>query len=170
MKAQQRRNEIIALLRQSDEPLSGASLSETLGASRQIIVQDIALLRAQGFDIIPTHNGYVLKSTPLIEKVFKVRHTSMQTEDELNTIVDNGGTVLDVFVWHKVYGKVRAPLNIFSRRGVCLFIDGIKSGRSTELMNITDGYHYHTVSAETNEALCNIEKALAEKGYTVPEI
>lgn len=170
MRADNRRKEIVVILSSTNKPVSGGELSERLHASRQIIVQDIALLRAAGYDILSTHNGYLLKTSPLIERVFKLRHTSEQTADELTTIVDLGGTVVDVFVWHKVYGKLEAPLNIFSHHGIEQFIDGIKSGRSSELMHITAGYHYHTVRADGEQTLNAIEKALSEKGYIAPEI
>ena len=85
-------------------------------------------------------------------------------------IVDAGGTVADVFVWHKVYGRVCAKLNIFSRLHVRQFIEGVRSGKSTELMNITGGYHYHTVTAETEEILDEIQRLLDGRGYIVPEI
>lgn len=170
MKADNRRKEIITILLSENRAVSGGELSERLNASRQIIVQDIAVLRAAGYDIISTHSGYIIKASPLKERVFKVRHTSEQTVDELTAIVELGGTVVDVFVWHKVYGKVEAKLNIFSIRGVEQFADGIKSGKSSELMHITSGYHYHTVRAESEAALDEIEKALDQRGYIVPEI
>ncbi len=170
MKADERRKQIVNMLMSESEPVSGGALSEALDASRQIIVQDIAILRAAGYDILSTHYGYVMNSTPLCERVFKVRHTSEQTVDELTLIVDLGGTVVDVFVWHKVYGKIEAPLNIFSRHGIEKFMEGIKSGRSTELMHITDGYHYHTVRAESAEVLDRIAAALDDRGYIAPEI
>ena len=169
-KADQRRNAIIAYLSSEKEPVSGAELSKKFSASRQIIVQDIAVLRAAGYDIISTHEGYIIKSSPLIERVFKVRHTSEQTEDELSCIVDLGGTVVDVFVWHKVYGKMSAQLNIFSRLHVKQFIEGVRTGKSIELMNITGGYHYHTVRADSEEILDKIEKALEKRGYIAQEI
>ena len=169
MRADNRRKEIVAILSATNKPVSGGELSERLHASRQIIVQDIALLRAAGYDILSTHNGYLLKTSPLIERVFKLHHTSEQTADELTTIVDLGGTVIDVFVWHKVYGKLEAPLNIFSLHGVEQFMADIKSGKSTELMHITSGYHYHTVRAENEAVLNSIEQALQERGYIVPE-
>ena len=78
--------------------------------------------------------------------------------------------MVDVFVWHKVYGKLSAYLNIFSRLHIKQFIEGVRSGKSTELMNITGGYHYHTVRAESEEILDRIEKALDEKNYIAPEI
>ena len=170
MKAANRRKEIINLLTSEQKPVSGGELSERFGVSRQIIVQDISLLKASGFGILSTHRGYILQAAPLAERVFKVRHTSEQTEDELDLIVSLGGTVADVFVWHKVYGRVEAKLNIFSRLGVQQFIEGVRSGKSTELMNITGGYHYHTVRAESEDILDRIEAALKERNYLAPEI
>lgn len=169
MKAEERRKEMIRILSSSTSPISGGELSKRLGVSRQIIVQDISLIKASGYEIFSTHTGYVLNSTPLVERVFKLYHTTEQTEDELNTIVDLGGTVADVFVWHKVYGKVSANLNIFSRMHVKQFIEGVRSGKSVEMMSITGGYHYHTVRAETEEVLDRIEEALSRKGLLVPE-
>ncbi len=170
MKATDRRKEIAAVLTTSPNPVSGSMLSEKFGVSRQIIVQDISLLKAAGYEILSTHHGYIVQSSPLKERVFKLKHTTEQTEDELTTIVDLGGTVADVFVWHKVYGKVEAKMNIFSRMHVRQFLEGVRSGKSTELMNITGGYHYHTVTAESDEILDEIEKALDAKGFIVPEI
>ena len=170
MKAQERRKSIINLLLSEDRPVPGGELSEKCGVSRQIIVQDIAVLKGQGFDILSTHNGYIIQKSPLKERVFKVKHSTEQTEDELSTIVELGGTVVDVFVWHKVYGKMVAPLNIFSSLQIKQFIEGVRTGKSTELMNITGGYHYHTVRAESEEVLEKIATALREKNYIAPEI
>ncbi len=170
MKGKERRKEIVAMITVAEEPVSGSVLSERLGVSRQIIVQDIAVLRAEGYEVLSTHQGYVITKGPFAERVFKLRHTSEQTEDELSCIVALGGTVVDVFVWHKVYGKIRAGMNIFSERSIAQFMDGIKSGKSRELMHLTEGYHYHTVRADSEETLDLIEQMLEEKGYIVPEI
>ncbi len=170
MKALDRRKAIANRLLSAREAISGGALSEEFGVSRQIIVQDITVLKGSGYDILSTHNGYVIQKSPLKERVFKLRHTTEQTEDELETIVDLGGTVVDVFVWHKVYGKVVAPLNIFSRLHVKQFIEGVRSGKSSELMNITGGYHYHTVRAESEEVLDRIGDALNARGYIAPMI
>ncbi len=170
MKAQQRRDEIVAILLGEGRAVSGGELADRLAASRQIIVQDIAVLRASGYEIISTHSGYVIEKHPLCERVFKVKHTSEETYDELSRIVKLGGTIVNVFVWHKVYGKIEGKLNIFSIRGIEQLIDGIKSGKSTELMNVTSGYHYHTVRADNEEILDKIADALDEAGYIVPEI
>lgn len=170
MKANDRRKAIVNLLLSSNEAISGGKLSEEFGVSRQIIVQDITVLKGSGYDILSTHNGYLIQKSPLKERVFKVYHTTDQTEDELNLIVGLGGTVVDVYVWHKVYGKVVAPLNIFSFLHVKQFIEGVRTGKSTELMNITGGYHYHTIRAESDEILNKIYTVLKDRGYIAPEI
>ncbi len=168
MKAQERRKGIATYLLSTSDAVSGSVLSEKFGVSRQIIVSDISILKAEGYEILSTHNGYVITQNPLCERVIKVKHTTEQTEDELNTIVELGGTVIDVFVWHKVYGKMQANLNIFSKMHIKQFIEGVRSGKSTELMNITGGYHYHTIRADDEETLDKIEAALTEKKYIAP--
>lgn len=170
MKVVTRRKALIEFLLSEKNPVSGDKLAEKYGVSRQIIVQDISALKTSGYGIISTNRGYIVQGTPLSTRVFKVRHTSAQTEDELSLIVSLGGTVVDVFVWHKVYGKMEAPLNISSELNVKQFIEGVRSGKSTELMSITDGYHYHTVRAESETVLDNIEKALGGRGYLVAEV
>lgn len=170
MKADERRKAIVNHLLSAQNAVSGTALSEQFHVSRQIIVQDIAILKGLGYEILSTHNGYVIQSAPLTERVFKFWHTTEDTEDELSTIVGLGGTVVDVFVWHKVYGKITAPLNIFSELQVRQFIEGVRSGKSTELMHITGGYHYHTVRADSAEVLDRIEEALHQKGFLAPEI
>lgn len=165
MKVTERRKAIVNLLSASKTPISGGELSKQFNVSRQIIVQDITVLKGLGYEIFSTHHGYVLQKSPLVERVFKLKHTTEQTEDELNSIVDLGGTVVDVFVWHKVYGKISATLNIFSRLHVKQFLEGVRTGKSTELMNITGGYHYHTVRADSEEILDKIGKMLQQKNY-----
>ena len=165
MKVTERRKAIVNLLSASKTPISGGELSKQFNVSRQIIVQDITVLKGLGYEIFSTHHGYVLQKSPLVERVFKLKHTTEQTEDELNSIVDLGGTVVDVFVWHKVYGKISATLNIFSRLHVKQFLEGIRTGKSTELMNITGGYHYHTVRADSEEILDKIGETLQQKNY-----
>ena len=169
MRAEERRSEILTILLEAREPVPGGALSRMTGVSRQIIVQDIATLKAAGSDIVATHRGYVLKTAPMAERVFKVRHNREQTEEELTCIVELGGTVADVFVWHKVYGKIEAALNICTQRGIRQLVESINSGKSTELMQITDGYHYHTVRAESEQVLDHIEGELRGRGYIVPE-
>lgn len=165
MNADRRRGEIALFLSSKCDAVSGTALAERFNVSRQIIVQDVAILKAKGYDIVSTHNGYVLQKSPLAERVFKMHHTKEQTADELNAIVDLGGTVVDEFVWHKVYGKIEAKLNIFSKYHVEQFMDGVRSGKSTELMDITGGYHYHTVRADSEKTLDAISNKLQNLGF-----
>ena len=165
MKVNERRKAIVNLLLASKKPISGGELSEQFNVSRQIIVQDITVLKGLGYEILSTHNGYVMQKSPFVERVFKLKHTTEQTEDELTTIVDLGGTVVDVFVWHKVYGRISATLNIFSKLHVKQFLEGVRTGKSSELMNITGGYHYHTVRADSESILDKIGETLQQKNY-----
>ena len=168
MKAAERRKAIVNLLLSEQEAISGSVLSERFGVSRQIIVQDITVLKGLDYDILSPHRGYIMQKSPLKERVLKLHHTTEQTEEELSLIVKLGGTVVDVFVWHKVYGKMEAKLNIFSNLQVKQFIEGVRTGKSSELMNITGGYHYHTIRAESEEILNQIERVLEECGYIAP--
>ena len=168
MKPDERRKSIVSLLLSEKRPISGNELSEKYQVSRQIIVRDIAALKELGNDIIATSSGYIMRSSPLKERTFKLYHTTEQTEDELQTIVDLGGIVADVYVWHKAYGKMSAAMNISSRAQIKRFIENVRSGKSVELMHVTGGYHYHTVRAESEEILDRIETALKEKRYIAP--
>ena len=170
MKSDERRKSIVNLLLSEKRPISGNELSEKYGVSRQIIVKDISILKEQGNEILATNSGYIIQSSSLKERVFKVYHTTEQTEDELQTIVDFGGIVADVYVWHKAYGKMEAKLNIASRLQIEQFIESVRTGKSVELMNITGGYHYHTVRADSDEILDLIGDKLEKSGYIAPLI
>lgn len=165
MKSDERRKSIVNLLLSEKRAVSGSELSEKYDVSRQIIVKDISILKEQGLDIVATSAGYVIRSSPFVERVFKVFHTTEQTEDELQAIVDLGGIVADVYVWHKAYGKMEAKLNISSRKQIAQFIENIRTGKSVELMHITGGYHYHTVRADSEETLDQIEAELSKRNY-----
>ncbi len=168
MKSNERRMEIKRILLKADKAVSARCLAERFGVSRQIIVKDIALLREEGADIQALARGYSLKKTKPFERVFKAIHSDEDTETELKLMIDLGGTVEDVFVYHKVYGVVKAKMGISSRSDIEEFLGGIKSGKSSLLKNVTSGYHYHTVSAETQEQLAEIEKKLFEQGFLAP--
>ncbi len=165
MTGAERRKRILELLRDSSTPLSGSALGKATGVSRQMVVQDIALLRSQGQPIWATARGYLLDRPKECTRLFKTRHTNEQSEEELTTVVDRGGCVVDVRVSHRAYGNISAPLNIRNRRDVQLFMERIRSGKSVPLLNVTSGYHYHCVSAESEEVLDEIEAALREKGF-----
>lgn len=165
MSGQERREEIIKIIKNSGRPVAGTDLANKLGVSRQVIVQDMALIRANGIEVMATNRGYVIQESKDVSRVFKVIHSNEQVEDELNLFVDLGGKVEDVFVYHKVYGVIKATLNIKSRRDVKSYMEGISSGKSTNLLNLTSNYHYHTITAEDEQTLDLIQDELNEKGF-----
>lgn len=170
MTGTERREAIVCRMQEDHVPLSGTKLASLYGVSRQVIVQDIALIRAAGYDVISTNKGYILNKSvepKNAERVFKVKHTDEQMEDELCSIVDLGGSIINTMINHKVYGHLEAPLNIKSRRNVAEFMEDIHSGKSSPLKNATSGYHYHRVSADSEETLELIEQMLREKQILV---
>ena len=170
MDGEQRREKLLELLECSDKPLSGSALAALLGVSRQVIVQDIALLRAGNRDILSTARGYTLYTPPQkhYHRCFMVNHTDEQTEDELNTIIDLGGKVLDVFITHPIYGSITANLLLSSRQDVADFVGKTRKFLSRPLKELTYGIHYHTVEAASEDVLDQIENVLAQKKYLLP--
>ena len=119
MTGKERRENILKSISESSSPLSASKIADMFGVSRQVVVQDIALIRAAGHEILSTNRGYILQNpVPLTSRVFKVSHTEEELVDELTVIVDLGGNILDVVVNHKLYGRMQAPLNISSRRNI----------------------------------------------------
>ena len=165
LSGQERREQILKILNNSKAPVPGTDLAKQFDVSRQVVVQDIALLRANGVDVTATNRGYVIQDGKMVSRVFKVIHTNEQVEEELNLYVDYGAKVEDVFVYHKVYGVVKVEMNIKSRRDVRNYMEGISTGKSTTLMNLTSNYHYHTIVAEDEHTLDLIQKELQEKGF-----
>ena len=164
MSGEERRGKIIQALKNSDKAVSATTLAKEFDVSRQVIVQDVALLRANGKNIFSTNRGYLIQEDEETTRVFKVQHEDDEVEKELTTIVDLGGTVEDVFVYHKVYGVLRAEMNIKSRMDIRNYMEEIRSGKSSLLKNVTSGYHYHTVRAELVEILDMIQEELQKKG------
>lgn len=167
MEGNKRRENLLKILQESETAVSGTELAEKFQVSRQVIVQDIALLRAKNHNIISTHKGYILNDKEDIQRVFKVKHSEEKMLDELNLIVDCGGKVEDVFVYHKLYGVIRVEMNVKSRKDAKKYVEGIKGGVSVPLEQITSQYHYHTVTADSQETLDEIQKELQEQGYLV---
>lgn len=167
MTGTERREAILKILQESDRQVSGSALARKFAVSRQVIVQDIALLRAEGSPILSAARGYVLDHQVKAQKsrVFKVHHMPEEASEEMNLIVDCGGRIEDVFVYHRVYGIIRAPMHIRSRLDVKRYEEEISGGKSSPLSNITAGYHYHTVTADSEEILDIIQKELAGRGF-----
>ena len=166
MDGKARRQEIIRLLQQTAQPLSGGALAKQLGVSRQVIVQDIALLRTE-YSILATAQGYLLYVAPGRghQRAYLVKHSTDAISDELTAIVSLGGRILDVIVEHDVYGQLQADLNLSTIRDVELFCQRLQNSSSGPLFPISAGVHLHTVEAESEDILDQIESSLEEKGY-----
>ncbi len=162
-----RRKQILSLMQKASKPLPGVALGKETGVSRQVVVQDIALLRTEGYPIVSTIRGYYLDQPKQAVRLVKVYHTNEQMEDELSTIVNLGGSVLDVVINHRRYGKLTAPLQIKNHRDIRGFVQDMQSGKSSPLMNVTSGYHFHHIAAEKEEILDEISDELDRKGYMV---
>ncbi|MDO5049913.1 MAG: transcription repressor NadR [Actinomycetaceae bacterium] len=148
-------------LTSSDTPVSATQLGQDCGVTRQVIVKDIALLRAKGVHIISTNRGYMLASgSNRPRRTFNVRHEPSEIERELSLIIDLGGHVLDVEIDHEVYGPISAKLDVHSPVQLRKFLD--EFAPSHALARLTNGYHRHTVEAESEPVLDDIENALRE--------
>lgn len=167
MKAEKRRAEILSLIGNSDQPVPASILKDKFQVSRQVIVQDVAILRANGYDVIATNKGYTISAAAQASRVFKCRHTLEELLSEGELILSLGGAIENIFVNHRVYGRITARLDLKTKTDVEELYRSLVSGASKPLMSVTDGYHYHTVYAESEEVLNDIECALREKGYLI---
>ena len=169
MNAENRRQAILTLLSQSDAPVSAGTLASRFSVSRQIIVGDIALLRAAGADISATPRGYVAhQSSPagLVRQV-ACRHDAQGMEAELNAMVDQGCTVLDVIVEHPIYGQLTGPLQLSSRYDVAQFIARCDQADAKPLSDLTGGIHLHTLSCPDEAAFRRVQVVLRDMGVLV---
>lgn len=164
MTAEERRAAILQQLHQSSQPISATVLAKTFGVSRQIVVGDVALLRAGGADIAATPRGYVAgqEQTDLIRRV-ACRHEGKDMGKELNIMVDNGCTVLDVVVEHPVYGQLTGVLQLKNRYDVQQFVS--RSQKTHPLSLLTEGIHLHTLSCPDEAAFQRVYDALSEAGF-----
>lgn len=165
MEAASRRQAILDRLRTADRSVSASALASGLNVSRQIIVGDIALLRAGGAEISATPRGYVLpRATDGITRTIACRHTLAQTGQELDILVDNGCTVLDVIVEHPVYGQLTGQLQISSRYDVEQFLARIRDSDAAPLSMLTGGLHLHTLRCPNEDAYTRACAALKAAG------
>ena len=168
MTTSERRAQILKILQMSSQPVAGKEFAAKFGVSRQVIVQDMAVLRASTPGILSTTRGYSLQQEVLCTREFKLWHPQEETSRELNLIVDCGGSVKNTSISHRVYGRVTVDMDIHSRQDVAEFIDNLKDSQSSVLSSATSGYHYHLVEAASEERLDLIEQRLREAGFLAP--
>ncbi|RYL93889.1 transcription repressor NadR [Sporolactobacillus sp. THM7-4] len=164
----ERRKQVLNLLQQTPEPVTGSELADRMQVSRQVIVQDISLLRAKEYPIVATSQGYLYlrQAKPEIKtRIIACRHTLKQTEHELNLIVDCGVTVVDVTVEHPVYGEITGSLMIKNRMDVKRFMEKLSQTGASLLSSLTDGVHLHKLESVSADRLNAAEQALKKSGY-----
>lgn len=170
MRAEERRQAIRELLQNSKQPVSASALAARFAVSRQIIVGDIALLRAAGAEISATPRGYViLRETAGLVRQVAVQHDAAGMEAELNAMVDQGCTVLDVIVEHPLYGQLTGPLQISNRYEVGQFLSRSRQSEALPLSELTEGIHLHTLSCPDEAAFQRARQALRELGILLEE-
>ena len=172
MTGEERRMKILRKLQETDAPLSGSALAKLFHVSRQIIVQDIALMRAENCRILSTNRGYLLRSnnaeSTQPKRVFFVKHATNQVMEEFKIILDLGGKILDVAVEHELYGQISIDLMIETESDAVDFYSKLLKCKDNPLKVLTDDYHYHTVAAPSEKLLDLIEQDLSAKGYLKP--
>ncbi|MFL0251287.1 transcription repressor NadR [Clostridium neuense] len=171
MNSDERRNSIRKKLEDEGRPIKGSALAKEFGVTRQIIVKDIAILRAEGSDIFATPKGYIINksNTNIVKRVIAVSHKPEEIEDELNSIVKFGGTAYDVVIEHSLYGEIRGVLMVKTPYDVQNFMEKLNKHRAEPLCILTGGVHLHTIIANSEEDLNKIINELNEKGYIISD-
>lgn len=171
MDAAGRREKLTQIIKEAGKPVTGGELASMLRVTRQVVVQDIALLRASGLPVIATPSGYMMLDVVAVRrpiKVFTCRHETVEeAERELSIIVEQGGKVRDVIIEHPVYGEISGTLMVSTPEAVKSLVERLKHKNSMMLTSITGGVHMHTVEADSEEALTDIEKMLREAGILI---
>lgn len=163
---EERRQQILKWMRVHGDPIRGGELAKRLRVSRQCLVQDVAILRAGGEEIVATPRGYQLpRAKPKgYRAVLACQHKPEQTEEELQTLVDHGVRVLDVIVEHPIYGELRGALMLESRADVQDFLEQVRSSQAALLSALTGGVHLHTVEASRRDAISRAKTELRKRG------
>lgn len=168
--AAQRRAAIARILEDAEEPVSASSLAKRFSVSRQIIVGDVALLRAAGADILATPRGYMARpaaGTGVVRQVACV-HPPEGMERELTAIVDAGGEVVDVVVEHPIYGQLTGSLSLRSRYDVEQFLRRAAQPGARPLSDLTGGIHLHTIRCPDEAVMERVLEALGRTGVLLP--
>lgn len=164
MNSDERREQLLHILKTSNKPVKGVDLAKKLNVTRQIVVKDIALLRASGIDILATSTGYIIYTIKNHE--YKIKCKNHPNDDhlllELQTIIDLGGKVKDVIVNHPTYGNIKAELNITSNRDLKIFMENSKKCGFKQLSSLSQDYHIHTIEVPDEQTLEEIKRELKE--------
>lgn len=166
----ERRAAIARYLEESEKPVSAAKLARTFSVSRQVVVGDVALLRAGGMEISATPRGYIRAGRATgLRRTLACCHSAGQMANELNAIVDHGCVVVDVIVDHPIYGQLTGPLQLASRYDVSQFIARCQKYAAAPLSQLTGGVHLHTILCPDESAFHRTEDALRKLGILLED-
>lgn len=166
MTSKKRREEIIKLLINNNSAIKGTKFAELFSVTRQIIVKDIAILRAEGKNIIATPDGYILnKDINKVKTIIAVNHNSKETMEELEIVVKYGGMIEDVIIEHPLYGELRGNLMIKNLNDLYKFEKEYNNNNAKPLSNLTNGIHLHTIAADSEADIEEIKRELKERGF-----
>ncbi len=164
----ERLKKIVRLLSASGKPVSGGRIAKMMGVTRQVVVQDIAILKSRGYKIISTARGYMLENPDgSVKKLVAVRHSKEQVKEELSSIVEQGGEIIDVIVEHPIYGELRGSLGIKSYDDIERFMGLLHSSGAEPLSYLANGVHLHTIATDSEEKMERIVETLREKGFLI---
>ncbi|MCZ0702384.1 transcriptional regulator of NAD metabolism [Natronobacillus azotifigens] len=167
----ERRKTILDWLRKANEPITGGELANKAGVSRQVIVQDISLLKAKNKPIVATSQGYIYMTDQTEsnkwQRIIACHHEPEETRQELECIVDHGVTVKNVIIEHPIYGDLEASIMVSDRHDVNQFIDKVASTKAPYLLELTNGVHLHTIEAESKTKLEAAYQSLKKLGFII---
>ncbi|WP_294394550.1 transcription repressor NadR [uncultured Clostridium sp.] len=170
MNSIERRDDIVKLLLDSFSPIKGTDIAERYNVTRQVIVRDIAILRAKGINIMATPDGYIVnRNDGKVKKIIAVNHKESEMFEEMSTVIKYGGTIEDVIVEHPLYGEIKGVLMVKNLNELNKFINKYKNQKGRLLSVLTNGVHLHTIAADTNEDIEAIIAELKAKNFLVSD-
>ena len=165
MNSIERRQKIKELL--GVNPIKGAELAQRFNVTRQVIVKDISILKAEGLEIISTSSGYILNSNIGVRTIITVKHSEDKIKDELGIIIKYGGVIEDITIEHTLYGKITGKIMIKTLHDIDIFMDKVRNLDIDVLSSAAGGVHLHTIYTENQESMDNIIKELRDSGYLI---
>jgi len=171
---EERRQQLLEILRTAKEPIKGTELAKRAGVSRQVIVGDITLLKARNEPLLATSQGYLYIGKSSTEHAYERQiaciHTPADAREELYTLVDAGVVVKNVTVEHPVYGELTASIMVANRHEVDLFLTRVEETSASYLSELTGGIHLHLIAATSSTYLDAAVEGMRMKGFIAEEV
>ena len=163
----ERRKLILQKLKAANTAVTGRELAELCQVSRQIIVSDIAMLRAEGMSIIATSQGYLLNGRREGEQ-YEIELYCASAEAllrELELVVDNGGMICGSVIDYGMYGSLSCRLALSSRRDITRWMDQARDLGICPFSLLGGGAHTLIIETEHREDYDAVCRALGSAGF-----